>query len=85
MDKQISVKYPQELAFSLKMEDSEFEKEIKKLSLVKLYELGKISSGFAAKLLNIRRIEFLEILGNYNISVYPGSVEDDLDSDYRNA
>lgn len=85
MDKQISVKYPQELAFSLKMEDSEFEKEIKKLSLVKLYELGKISSGFAAKLLNIRRIEFLEILSEYKISIFPDSVEEDLNSDYKNA
>jgi predicted HTH domain antitoxin len=85
MDKQISVKYPQELAFSLKMEDSEFEKEIKKISLVKLYELGKISSGFAANLLNINRIEFLEILSDYKISIFPESVEEDLDSDYKNA
>ena len=85
MDKQINVKYPQELAFSLKMEDSEFEKEIKKISLVKLYELGKISSGFAAKLLNMKRVEFLEVLGNYNVSIFPDSVEEDLDSDYSNA
>lgn len=85
MNKQISVKYPQELAFSLKMEDSEFEKEIKKISLLKLYELGKISSGFAARLLNMKRIEFLEMLGEYKISIFPDSVEEDLDSDYKNA
>jgi hypothetical protein len=36
MDRQIIVKYPQELALSLKMADSEFEKEIKIISLVKL-------------------------------------------------
>jgi len=42
MERQIIVKYPEELAFSLKMEDSEFEKEIRKLSLTKLHELGKI-------------------------------------------
>ena len=43
MERQIIVKYPEELAFSLKMEDLKFEKEIRKLSLTKLYELDEIS------------------------------------------
>ncbi len=85
MSKHILIEYPQELALALKLNNSEFEKEIKRISLVKLYELGKISSGFAAKLLNIKRVESLEILGNYNVSIFPDSVEEDLDSDYRNA
>ncbi len=85
MDRQISVNYPRELAFSLKMEDSEFEKEIKIISLIKLYELGKVSSGFAARLLGMKRVEFLEILSDYNISIFPDSMEDELNSDYKNA
>ena len=85
MDRQISVNYPRELAFSLKMEDSEFEKEIKIISLIKLYELGKVSSGFAARLLGMKRIEFLEILSDNNISIFPDSMEDELNSDYKNA
>jgi predicted HTH domain antitoxin len=85
MDSQIIVKYPQELALALKMEDAEFEREIKIISLVKLYELGKVSSGFAARLLDMKRVEFLEILSDYNISIFPDSMEDELNSDYKNA
>ncbi len=85
MERQIIVKYPEELAFSLKMGDSEFEKEIRKISLIKLYELGKISSGFAARLMNISRIDFIELLGLYNVSVFPENLVQDLDSDYKNA
>jgi len=40
------------------------EDEIKIAVLAKLYELGKISSGKAAKLLGISRIEFWIYLGN---------------------
>lgn len=85
MERQIIVKYPEELAFSLKLGDSEFEKEIRKLSLVKLYELGKISSGFAARLLDMSRIDFIELLGIYNVSIFPDNMAQELDSDYKNA
>ena len=53
MTGQIEISYPEALAFSLKMKNQEFEREIKTISLVKLYELGKISSGMAAKILEI--------------------------------
>lgn len=85
MKREIIVKYPEELASSLKMGDTEFEKEIRKLSLIKLFELGKISSGFAARLLNISRVDFLELLGKYNVSFFQDNLAQDLDSDYKNA
>ena len=85
MKQQISISYPESLAHSLKMNHNEFENEIKKLSLIKLYELGKISSGFAAKLLGIGRIEFLELLGKYNVSYFHRGLENDLESDMANA
>jgi len=85
MDRQITVKFPRELALALKMADSEFEKEIKIISLVKLYELGKVSSGFAAILLDMKRVEFLNKLSDYNVSIFPDLMEDELDSDYKNA
>ena len=46
---QINVSYPETLAFSLKMQSSEFEREIKTASLVKFYELGKIPPAFLQK------------------------------------
>lgn len=85
MEHLISINYPESLAFSLKMNNEEFQNEIKILSLVKLYELGKISSGFASKLLNINRIDFLDILGKYNVSYFHKGIEDELESDLENA
>ena len=84
MTGQIAISYPETLAFSLKMRKQEFEREMKIISLVKLYELGKISSGIAAKILNISRPDFLAILSLYNVS-YFSTLENDLESDFNNA
>ncbi len=81
MEHLISINYPESLAVSLKMSVNEFQNEMKIVSLVKLYELGKISSGFASKLLKISRVDFLELLGKYNVSYF----ENDLESDFENA
>ncbi len=85
MERLISVTYPEYLAFSLKMENQEFESEIKTISLVKLYELGKISSGLAAKLLNLSRVDFLELLQKYDVSYFHKGLENELESDLSNA
>jgi predicted HTH domain antitoxin len=85
MERLITINYPESLAFSLKMENKEFKSEIKTISLIKLYELGKISSGLAAKLLNITRIDFIELLQKYNVSYFHKGLENELESDLRNA
>jgi len=85
MERQIAISYPESLAFSLKMEDREFENEMKKISLIKLYELGKISSGLASKLLDLSRIDFLDLLEKYNVSYFHKGLENELESDLNNA
>lgn len=85
MKQLISINYPESLALSLKMNNREFKQEMKTISLIKLYELGKISSGLAAKLLNLNRIEFLELLGKYNVSYFYNGLENELESDVANA
>ncbi len=85
MEHLISINYPESLAFSLKMNVNEFQNEMKVVSLVKLYELGKISSGFASKLLKISRVDFLELLGKYNVSYFDNGLESELESDFENA
>ncbi len=85
MEQLISINYPESLAFSLKMENQEFISEIKTISLIKLYEMGKISSGLAAKLLNINRIDFLELLEKYNVSYFHKGLEKEIESDFLNA
>lgn len=82
MSQIISIEFPDYLANSMRMNKSEFEKEIKISGLVKLFELGKISSGTAAKVLELSRIEFLELLAKYNVGFL--NVED-LNEDLQNA
>jgi len=85
MESLISINYPESLAFSLKMGNQEFKNEMKTISLIKLYELGKISSGLAAKLLNMSRIDFLELLEKYNVSYFHTGLENEIESDLSNA
>ncbi len=85
MEHSISINYPESLAFSLKMSITEFQNEMKTVSLVKLYELGKISSGFASKLLEISRVDFLELLGKYKISYFNSDLNSELELDLYNA
>ena len=81
----VSIEYPDELRVSLKYKKDEFADEIKKISLIKLYELGKISSGMAAKVLNISRVDFIELLGKYKVSIFPYEDKEELLEDLRNA
>jgi predicted HTH domain antitoxin len=78
----ISIDYPDYLADSMRMSKSEFGKEIKISALVKLFELGRISSGTAAKVLDMSRVEFLDLLAKYNVSFL--NVEN-LKEDFENA
>ena len=82
MSQIISIEFPEYLANSMRMNKSEFGKAIKISGLVKLFELGKISSGTAAKVLQLSRIEFLELLAKYNVGFL--NVED-LNEDLQNA
>ena len=81
----IIVKYPDYLANSLKLSGKDFEKEIKMSSIVKLFELSKISSGMAAKVLGLSRLEFLDSIASYKVSFLDYSDIDDLENDIANA
>lgn len=85
MERLIAVTYPESLANSLKLADKEFEKEIKTISLIKLYELGKVSSGTAAKILGINRVDFIEKVGEYQVSIFNFYDENELNEDIANA
>ncbi len=85
MERKIAIEYPESLASSLKMETKEFISEMKTVSLMKLYELGRISSGRAADLLKLDRLAFLDLLSKYGVSSFPKGAEDDLEDDLKNA
>lgn len=85
MKKTINIEYPESLANSLKLSGEEFVFEMKVSSLVKLYELGRISSGVASKVQGISRLDFIELLANYKVSLFEGYEIDDLKQDLANA
>ena len=85
MENVLTVSYPKELAFTLKMHDNEFINEMKKLTVIKLYEIGKISSSLAAKVLNLNRIGFLELINKYQVSFFYHNSDDELLNDFQNA
>jgi predicted HTH domain antitoxin len=69
-----------ELAVALGRREAELEKEVRLASALKLFEMGRISSGLAAKLAGMSRVEFLLLCGHYNVSVFqqdPAEVESD--------
>lgn len=85
MEGTINIAYPEYLAHTLKLSSKDFESEMKISSLVKLYELGKVSSGIAAKVLGISRLDFLDLLAKYKVSVFGEYDADELNEDIANA
>ena len=55
----ITIALPDQPLGDVEMTDDELTEEIRMLAAVKLYELGRISSGRAAEFAGISRIEFL--------------------------
>lgn len=66
----VTITYTDDLLLSLKENRDEFETEAKYLLALKLYELGKISSGKAAKIAGLSRVNFLLKLGKYKVSPF---------------
>jgi predicted HTH domain antitoxin len=66
----LTVEYPADVRMALRESKEEFAMELKMLAAVKLYELGKISSGKAAALAGTDRVSFLLGLGRYRVSVF---------------
>ena len=81
----IIIEYPEFLANSLRLSGKDFENEMKTSSLIKLFELGKVSSGTAAKVLGLSRLDFIELLAKYKVSPIGQYDIDDLREDIANA
>lgn len=81
---QLTIPYSEDLLLSLKESPEEFETEARLLLAVKLYELDRISTGRAAELAGMSRVEFMFTLDRFGIS--PMGVDpDELESDLANA
>jgi len=79
----LTIPYPEELLLSLKENPEQFEAEARLLLAVKLYELGKVSTGMAARLAGMGRVAFMFALGRFGLSpigVEPGELAEDMEN-----
>ena len=67
MMKEAVLTYPQGMPQIMKMSDVEFAEELRFLAAAKLYELGRLSSGKAAQLAGMARVEFLRALARVGV------------------
>ena len=84
MDHTVEIDLPEEPLFSLKETPEHFAKEIKMLAAVKLFDLGRLSSGRAAQLAGVTRVEFLMAIGDYRVSPF-SLTQAELEQDVENA
>jgi predicted HTH domain antitoxin len=65
--KRATIEYPSELPELLKLSDPEFARELPFLAAAKLYEVGRLSSGKAARLAGMDRMTFLRELDRIGV------------------
>lgn len=74
---QLILDVPDESLLSLHLSDEAAAAEIRLAAAVKLYELGRLSSGAAARLAGIPRVLFLSKLADYGVDTFK-LTEDEL-------
>jgi predicted HTH domain antitoxin len=65
--RQVVIDIPEKILLAEKTDEASFAREMRVLAAVKLYELGRLSSGRAAELAGMSRVEFLLELGRYKV------------------
>lgn len=74
--RQIVIDVPEKVLLAEKADETAFARELRVLAAVKLYELGRLSSGRAADLAGMPRVEFLLNLGRYKVFPFEAELSD---------
>ncbi len=76
----VTIDLPEKVLLAEKTDAATFVHEMRVLAAVKLYEMGRLSSGRAAELADMPRVDFLLSLGRYKVCPFESELTD-LESD----
>jgi predicted HTH domain antitoxin len=85
---ELKIKYPSGFEHAVHLSKEEMEQHIRLMAALKMFELGKVSSGKAAELAGMSRVEFIETCGRYRVSVFnytPEELEKEIKFDIESA
>lgn len=74
--RQIVLEIPEKVLLAEKTDEVSFAREVRLLAAIKLYELGRLSSGRAAELADMPRVEFLLALSRYKVFPFQAELND---------
>ena len=67
---EVKISVPDEALVALKVEPEALAAELRMAAAVKMYELGRLSSGVAARLAGVPRAVFLSKLSDYGVPTF---------------
>jgi predicted HTH domain antitoxin len=74
--KTMTLKFPDDFELVVQTTPEEFEAQIRLMAALKMFELGKLSSGKAAELAGISRVDFFNMCGRYRVPIFNYSAEE---------
>ena len=82
---ELTIRYPAGLERAVHLTKAEMEQHLRLMAALKMFELGKLSSGKAAELAGMSKAEFFEACSIYRVSLFnyaDDEIETELTEDF---